>query len=418
MSELLLRGGTVLGPDGPEPGDVLIEEGRVVAVGTGLQGTSQIDCTGSLVGPGFVDVHVHFREPGQEWKEDIESGSRAAAAGGFTAVVAMANTEPATDAGHLARHIRERGSEVGIVDVLPAGAITLGRRGERLAHLDELWKAGVRIFSDDGDSVQDAGVLRLAMEYIADLGGTVAQHAEDVGLARGGHMHEGAVSSRLGMRGIPALAEEAIIARDLALAELTGVRYHVQHVTTAGAVELVRQAKRRNLPVTAEVTPHHLALDHSEVERMDSAFKMYPPLRSPVDVEAVREALQEGTIDMVATDHAPHAAAEKDVPFEEAPRGVIGLETAAAVVQTSVALEPVALFERLSVAPARLAHLADHGRWVEPGVAANFVVFDPDARWTPERFASRSENSPFQGRPLTGRVKATVHNGTVTYRGE
>ena len=418
MSDLVLRGGVVLGPQGPVTADVLISEGRIVEVGNDLDAVTVIDCKGSLVGPGFVDIHVHFREPGQEWKEDIESGSKAAAAGGFTAVVAMANTEPATDSGHLARYVRERGGEVGLIDVVPAGAITLGRKGEHLAHLDELWRAGVRLFSDDGDAVQDAGLLRLAMEYISDLGGTVAQHAEDLGLSRYGHMHEGAVSSRLGMRGIPAAAEETIVARDISLVELTGATYHVQHVSTAGTVELVRTAKGRGLPVTAEAAPHHLALDHTEIEKMDSAYKMYPPLRTPEDVSAVADALRDGTIDAVATDHAPHAAFEKDVPFEEAPRGVIGLETSAAVVQTFVGLDPFTLFERMAIAPARIAGLDEHGRWLEPGVVANVVVFSPGTQWTPERFASRSENSPFRGRTLTGRVVATVHNGVVTYRWE
>jgi len=418
MREFVLKGGTVLGPNGPAVADVLIRDGQVVEIGGDLCADNVIDCEGALVGPGFVDLHVHFREPGQEWKEDIESGSRSAAAGGFTAVVAMANTEPATDAGHLARYIQERGKEVGLVQVIPAGAITLGRNGEHLAHLDELWKAGVRLFSDDGDTVQDAGLLRHAMEYISDLGGTVAQHAEDPGLTHNAHMHEGAVSSRLGMEGIPSLAEETIVARDLALAELTGVRYHVQHVSTAGTVELVRTARGRGLPVTAEATPHHLALDHTEIERMDAAYKMYPPLRSPEDVVAVVDALRDGTIDAVATDHAPHAAAEKDVPFEEAPRGVIGLETAAAVVQTFVVPDPVTLFERMSVAPAKIAGLGEHGRWLEPGVPANIVVFAPHVEWTPRRFVSRSENSPFLGRTLIGRVMVTMHDGDVTYRSE
>jgi dihydroorotase len=415
MSEMVLKGGRVVGPDGVLDTDVLIRDGIVLEIGVDLESDRVIDCGGALIGPGFVDTHVHFREPGQEWKEDIETGSRAAAAGGFTAVVAMANTDPAIDAGHLARYVSERGSDVGLVDVVPAGAITLGRAGTHLSHLDELWAAGVRLFSDDGDSVQDTGLLRLAMEYLSDLGGIVAQHAEDTTLTRGAHMHEGAVSARLGMRGMPALAEEVIIMRDLALVELTGVRYHVQHVSTAGSVRLVEEAKERGLPVTAEVTPHHLAFDHRQIERMDPAFKMYPPLRTKSDVAAVREALRTGVIDVVGTDHAPHAAAEKDVPFDDAPRGVIGLETAAAVVNEAVPLDPVKFFERLSVTAARLLGLDRHGRWPEPGIPANLVVFAPEVSWTPQRFASRSENSPFKGRAMKGRVLATIHDGVVSY---
>jgi dihydroorotase len=415
MSEVVLRGGLVVGETGPVKADVVIRDGLIAAIGEALEAETVIDCSGALVGPGFVDVHTHLREPGQEWKEDIESGSRAAAAGGYTAIVAMPNTEPAIDAGHLARYVSERGAEVGLVDVVPAGAVTEGREGAHLAHLDELWRAGVRLFSDDGNAVEDTGLLRLAMEYLSDLGGIIAQHAEDSGLTKGAHMHEGTVSSKLGMRGMPALAEETIVSRDLALVALTGARYHVQHVSTAGTVQLVEDAKRGGLPVTAEVTPHHLAFDHTEVERMDPAFKMYPPLRTPDDVAAVRDALRTGVIDLVGTDHAPHAAAEKDVPFEEAPRGVIGLETAAAVVHTTVGLDPVAFFRRMSVTPAALVGLERHGRWPEVGAVANLVVFAPDVGWTPNRFASRSENSPFVGKPLTGRVLATLHDGTLTH---
>lgn len=415
MSEITLANGTVFTPEGPVSADVIVDGGSVVEVGQHLDPRGEVlDCSGAYVGPGFVDVHVHFREPGLEWKEDIASGSAAAAAGGFTAVVAMPNTDPATDSGHLARYIFERGKEVGLVDVVAAGAITLGRSGTHLAHLDELWNAGVRIFSDDGDAVADAGLLRMAMDYLADRGGIIAEHAEDAGLTRDGHMHEGSVSSRLGMGGMPALAEESIVARDLRLVELTGCRYHVQHVSTAGTVDLVRRAKAAGLPVTAEATPHHLTLDHRAVETMDPAYKMYPPLRTPDDVDAVREALYDGTIDLVATDHAPHAAHEKDVPFEHAPRGIIGLETAAALV--AGLLDPVTLFERMSIAPARLAGLERHGWWVETGSPANLVVFDPTATWTVRRFRSKSQNSPFLGRDLTGAVRYTIFEGTVTNR--
>ncbi len=417
MNEILLTRGKLVTADGPIESDLLVKEGTVTAIGTGLETPGEtIDCTGSLIGPGLVDIHVHFREPGQEWKEDVGSGSAAAAAGGFTAVVTMPNTDPAIDAGHLARYVRDRGREEGLVDVFPAGAITKGREGKKLAHLDELWAAGVRIFSDDGDSVEDAGLLRRAMEYLAEIGGIVAQHPEDRGLTGGGHMHEGSVSSRLGMTGLPAIGEETVVARDLALVRLTGARYHVQHVSTVGTIELIRRAKAEGLPVTAEATPHHLMLDHSEVERMNPDVKMYPPLRRLLDVQAVQEALVDGTIDVVATDHAPHAAHEKDVPFEEAPRGIIGLETAAAVVNTAVGLDSVQLFRRMSVSPARIAGLENHGGWIEVGSRANLVVFDAEAEWTPEWFNSRAENSPFVGRTLRGKIMATIYDGRLTYR--
>lgn len=417
MNETLFTNARLVTADGVVEKDILVKDAVIAEIGTGLHTSGEtIDCAGSLVGPGLVDIHVHFREPGQEWKEDIGSGSAAAAAGGFTAVVTMANTDPAIDAGHLARFVIDRGRQEGLVEVVPAGAITMAREGKKLAHLDELWAAGVRIFSDDGDSVEDAGLLRRAMEYLAELGGVVAQHPEDRGLTANGHMHEGSVSSRLGMAGLPALGEETVVARDLALVRLTGVRYHVQHVSTAGTVELVRSAKAEGLPVTAEATPHHLMLDHGEVVRMNPDVKMYPPLRRPADVEAVRAGLKDGTLDVVATDHAPHAAHEKDVPFEEAPRGIIGLETAAAVVNTAVGLDPVTFFQRMSVSPAHLAGLSEQGRWAVPGGKANLVVFDPSASWTPDVYASRAENSPFTGRQLQGRVVATMYGGRLTFR--
>ncbi len=416
MSRIVLKNGSVIGPDGATTADVAIEGSAIVEIGPNLGGGTEIECGGAWVGPGLVDIHVHLREPGQEWKEDVATGSAAAAAGGFTAVVAMPNTEPATDSGHVARHVLERGKAIGLVDVLVAGAVSIGRRGEKLAHLDDLWRVGVRMFSDDGDTVADAGLLRKAMEYIGERGGVIAQHAEDPGLARGGHMHEGAVSARLGMAGLPAAAEEAIVARDLRLVRLTGCRYHVQHVSTAGTVELVRQAKADGLPVTAEVAPHHLAFDHSLVLAMDSVAKMYPPLRTPDDVAAVSEALVDGTIDCVATDHAPHSANEKEVPFEEAPRGVIGLETCAAVVNTEIGLDPVAFFQRMSVSPAGIVGAAAQGLWPREGGPASLTVFHPGLRWSVlPPFASRSANTPWLGRELIGRVLATVYRGSLTH---
>jgi dihydroorotase len=411
-----IRNGKVLTTDGIVEVDLGIEDGLVTRMGGRFDAGEEIDAAGAWVGPGLVDLHVHLREPGMEWKEDIESGSAAAAAGGFTAVVAMPNTDPAIDRGHLARYVVDRGRKVGLCRVAVAGAISLGRKGESLAHLDEMWEAGVRMFSDDGSSVADAGLLRNAMEYLAELGGVVAQHAEDPGLARGGHMHEGPVSSRLGIGGLPSLAEELIIRRDLSLAKMTGSRYHAQHVSTTATVELIREAKAAGLAVTAEVTPHHLTFDHHAVESLDPAFKMYPPLRTESDVAALRAGLSSGIIDAVATDHAPHASHECEVPFEEAPRGVIGLETAAAAMNTALNPDPMIFFDRMSVAPARIGGLAEHGRPLEVGAPAHLTILDPNATWTPQAFRSKSSNSPFLGMELRGRVMATIYEGRLTYQ--
>lgn len=418
MPDIVLAGGLVATGAGMVSADVRLNEAGILEIGPGLErgGAVVADCSGCWVGPGLVDPHVHLREPGQEWKEDLESGSRAAAAGGFTAVVAMPNTDPPIDAGHLARFVVERGRQVGLVDVIPAGCVTAGRAGQRLAHLDDLWAAGVRVFSDDGDCVADAGLLRRAMEYLGDMGGVVAQHAEDRGLAGGGQMHEGEISALLGLTGIPAAAEEVVVARDLAVARLTGGRYHLQHASTAGTVALIRAAKAEGLAVTAEVAPHHLAFDHTAVLSTDSAYKMYPPLRGPEDVVALQEALADGTIDMVGTDHAPHAAHEKDVPFEDAPRGVIGLETAVAAVLGPVALGPEGLFTRMALAPARLAALAGRGEWLSAGSPATITVVDPEIEWVAERFASRSANSPWRGRLLKGKARHALLRGRFTLR--
>lgn len=414
---IVVRGGSVLTADGIRTADVVVDEGQVVDVGSiDPPGDAEVvEAAGCWVGPGLVDLHAHLREPGQEWKEDIASGSRAAAAGGYTALMAMPNTIPPVDAGHRAGFVAEQGRRAGLCAVVPAGAITLDRAGRELARLDELWDAGVRLFTDDGDTVADAGLLRRAMEYLAGRDCVIAQHAEDPGLAADGHMHEGSVSSRLGIEGLPALAEETIVARDLALVRLTGAPYHVQHVSTAGTIDLLRAAKAEGLPVSAEVTPHHLVFDHEAVASMDPDYKMYPPLRTPEDVAELRRALVDGTIDCVATDHAPHADHEQEVPFEEAPRGVIGLETAAAAVLGAAGLDQAAFFDRMSIAPARIGRMAGQGRFLEPGAPAEIVVFDPAAAWTPRRFASKSQNSPFRGRELTGVVRATIHGGALTH---
>ena len=413
--DLGIRNGLLLTPDGPEENDLFIDDGAIAAIGGSHDAAQTLDANGAWLGPGLVDLHAHLREPGQEWKEDIASGSAAAAAGGYTAVVAMPNTEPAIDSGHMARFVQERGRQVGLCHIAAAGTLTLGRAGEALSHLDELWEAGVRLFTDDGSSVADTGLLRLAMEYLAERDAVVAQHAEDQGLSAGGQMHEGAVSSLLGIKGIPALAEEVVVARDLALAKLTGVRYHVQHVSTAGTLELVQAARADGLPVTCEVTPHHLVFDDESVTSLDPAFKMYPPLRSAQDRRALVFALREGHIDAVATDHAPHAPFETETTFADAPRGVIGLETAAAAVTTSCSLSIDEFFERMSIGPAAIARLDGHGRKLEVGGPANVVVFDSHRAWVPERFVSRSENSPFRDKQLRGQVRATIFAGRITH---
>jgi dihydroorotase len=392
-----------------------IDGTAIAAVGGSFDGAEEVDAEGAWVGPGLVDLHAHLREPGQEWKEDIRSGSEAGVAGGYTALVAMPNTQPAVDSGHIARLIRDRSHQVGLCEVLPAGSITMAREGAVLSHLDELWEAGVRVFTDDGDSVSDSGLLRVAMEYLAERGAVVAQHAEDRTLADGGHMHEGSLSSRLGMKGIPAEAEEVVVARDLALTRLTGCRYHAQHVSSTRTIQLVGKAKEAGLPVTAEVTPHHLAFDDTAVGSLDPAFKMYPPLRGNTDRDELRAALSSGLIDAVATDHAPHAAFETEVPFEEAPRGVIGLETSAGAVLTYCHLDQATFFDRLSVAPARIGQIARHGRLLAPGEPANLTVVAPAEEWTVEAFRSKGENSPFRSLTLAGRVRATIFEGRLVH---
>lgn len=416
MHDLVLRGGSVLTDEGIREADVAIADGRIEAIGQDLgEAARTIDCKDEWVGPGFVDLHTHLREPGQEWKEDIASGTAAAAAGGYTALVAMPNTDPPIDAGHLAMFVADQARRSGKAEVVSAGCLTAGRAGERMAHIDDLWDAGVRIFTDDGDTVADASVLRIAMEYVAQLGGVVSQHAMDADLSSAGHMHEGAVSSRLGMYAIPSEADNVTIARDITLAKLTGVRYHVQHLSTAEGVDLVAAAKSEGVDITAEVTPHHLMFDHGDVRSTDSNFKMMPPLRDAHDAAALIEGLRSGVIDAVATDHAPHAAMEKDVPFEHAVSGVTGLEWAGAVTNGVVGLDQTAFFDRMSVAPAKIAGFAAQGRPLTAGAMANLVVFDPEVTWVPASTFSKSVNSPYLGRELKGRVRTTIFGGSVTY---
>lgn len=425
---VLVRGGTVVDPGGPAGGrraDVLVEEGRVVAVEGGLEapsGALVLEAGGCLVGPGLVDLHTHLRQPGGEAAETIETGARAAALGGYTAVVAMPNTTPAIDTASVARDVLALG-RTAACQVAVAGALTVGRAGERLAPFGELAAVGVRLFTDDGRGVQDGGLMRRALEYGRDLGVVLAEHCEDEALAAGGQMHEGAWSSRLGIAGQPALAEEAMVARDLALARLTRGRLHLLHLSTAGSVALVAAAKAEGLAVTCEVTPHHLSLTHAEVASFDARFKVNPPLRTEADVEALRRGCAGGIVDALATDHAPHPVEAKEAPFEEAPPGMLGLETALAVAFGALCspeaplLSPAALFALCSARPAAVAGLDADGQGgaVRSGAPANLCVFDPAEGWVVAgaEGASRSRNTAYEGRTLTGRVRHTLYRGEV-----
>ena len=413
---VLVRGGTVVDATGTRVADVLVGGGRVAAVAPEIDpptGTRVLDADGCVVAPGLVDLHTHLRQPGREEAETVETGSRAAALGGYTAVVAMPNTEPAIDSAGVVREVLELG--VGAMcDVRVAGAITKGRQGRELAPLGEMADLGVRLFTDDGNGVQDARLMRRALEYASALGVTLGQHCEDETLAGGGHMHEGAWSSRLGVPGMPAEAEELMVARDIALARLTGGRVHFLHLSTAGSVFAVRAAKAEGLPVTAEAAPHHFTLTDAKVASYDTVFKVNPPLRTPSDVEAVKAGLADGTIDAIATDHAPHAPEDKDVPFDQARPGMVGLETALALALTELDLPVEAVLRLLSWEPARIAGLdSSQGGPLAQGRTANLCVIDPAAAWVvdPDALHSRSRNTPYGGRKLTGRVRHTILRG-------
>ena len=416
----VIKGGTVIDETGSRVADVLIEDGMIAAVGLGLSGDTELDAGGCVVSPGFVDVHTHLRQPGREEAETIESGSRAAALGGFTAVVAMPNTEPAIDSAGVVREILDWGAKA-LCDVRPAGAITKGRAGKELAPIAEMAALGVRIFTDDGGGVQDSRLMRRALEYSSVLGVTLAQHCEDEGLAHGGHMHEGEWSSRLGVPGIPAEAEELMVARDIALSRLTGAPVHFLHMSTARSIDLIRAAKAEGLAITAEAAPHHFTLTHAAVQGYDTVFKVNPPLRTDADVAAVRAGLADGTIDAIATDHAPHAQEVKEAGFDEAPPGMLGLETAFSLaLQLELPIERVLAL--LSWNPARIAGLtAEHGGPVAVGRPANLVVLDLAVTWDvePEKLASRSRNTPYAGWTLTGRARHTILRGEpVVLNGE
>ena len=431
---LLITGGRVLDPaNGVDlaRGDVLVEDGRIAAVGAHrdapLPTDRVIDATGLIVAPGFVDLHTHLREPGFEYKETIESGTRAAARGGFTTVCAMPNTEPAMDNRGTVDYVLQRAAATGIVRVLPIGAVTKGRAGRQLAEMGELADAGCIGFSDDGNPVVDAAIMRHALEYASNFDLPVIDHCEDPQMA-GGAMHEGWVSARLGLKGIPSASEENMVARDISLARETGSHVHIAHLSTAGSVELVRRAKAQGLHVTAEVTPHHLALNHEAVMyrngdesllAYDTNAKMYPPLRRLEDAQACFEGLCDGTIDAIATDHAPHAVQEKLCEFDEAANGVIGLETALSLgLRAGVSVER--LVEALTIGPVRALGLDRRVPGLgtlSAGAPADIVLFDPRREWTvtPETIASKGRNTPVLGQTLRGVVVATVYGGAVVH---
>ncbi len=425
---ILLRGGRIVDPSQQldEVGDVLVVNGRVEAVGRigdvrrDGDALDVIDCTGRIVSPGFIDVHCHLREPGREEVETIASGARAAAAGGFTAVCAMPNTDPVTDNQAAVGFIISQAKKAGGARVYPIGAISIGEMGETLAEFGEMVGAGAVAVSDDGKPVVSAQLMRTALEYARTFGIPVADHCEEPTLAYGGAMNEGLMSARLGLRGIPAEAEEIMAIRDILLARLTGGHIHLCHMSTKGSVELIRWGKDRGINVTAEVCPHHLSLTEESVDNYNTNAKMNPPLRTAKDVEALQQAVKDGTIDVIATDHAPHHYDEKEREFADAPNGIIGLETALAVNLTWLVhrdiIDVPMLVERMACAPARLFKLP--GGSLRRGGVADVTVFDPDVAWTVDatKFRSKGRNTPYAGMELRGRVDATLVGGRTVFR--
>jgi dihydroorotase len=417
----LVKGVRLLGGD---PTDLLLRDGVVAEAGPGLaaDGAQVVDADGLVALPGLVDLHTHLREPGREDAETVETGTAAAALGGFTAVHAMANTDPVADTAGVVEQVWRLGRRAGHCDVRPVGAVSVGLQGERLAELGAMADsaAGVRVFSDDGHCVDDAVLMRRALEYVKAFDGVVAQHAQEPRLTAGAQMHEGTLSGVLGLAGWPAVAEEAVIARDVLLAGHVGARLHVCHLSTAGSVEIVRWAKARGVQVTAEVTPHHLLLTHEEVRGYDPVFKVNPPLRTAEDVQALREALADGTIDVVATDHAPHPVEDKDCEWSAAAMGMTGLETALSVVQHAMVdtglLDWAGVARVASTTPAAIGRVGGYDRPLAVGAPAHVTLVDPSAVRTvdPAAMATRGRNSPFRGRELPGRVVATFWHGHPT----
>lgn len=413
---IVLRGATVVNPDSVFVANVGITNGVISAVGGELTGDIDIDATGLNLSSGFVDLHTHLREPGKEEAETIESGSRAAALGGYTAVVAMPNTDPAQDNVSTIEFVRSQGLRAGLCDVYPSGCITVGRLGHSVAALDEMSQAGVVIFTDDGNGVQSDDLMRKALIQSKQLNVVLAQHCEKSDLTVGAVMHDGECCSHLGVPGWPAAAEIEMLARDIALVRETGASMHFLHLSTAGSVDLVRQAKADGLSITAEVTPHHLSLEDSLLSGFDPVFKVNPPLRTRADIEALKLGLAEGVIDAVATDHAPHAGHTKEQPLDTAPPGMLGLETALAVLNTAVSLDPQKIAEVMSWAPARIARINhQHGRPIAVGEPANVAVWDTTSGWTVSResLASKSKNTPYHGMNVRGRVHHTILNGEI-----
>jgi dihydroorotase len=424
VSDLLIRGADLLGRG---RSDLLVRNGRLIDPADANGAVEQFDADGLIALPGLVDLHTHLREPGREDAETVESGTLAAARGGFTAVLAMANTDPVTDTAEAAAHIASLGAREGHAEVIPVGAVSKGLAGAELAELGLMARssAAVRVFSDDGQCVSDARLMRRALEYVRAFDGVIAQHAQDPQLAGAGACcHEGEISGKLGLPGWPAAAEAGVVARDVQIAELTRSRLHVCHVSCAETVDVIRWAKQRGIDVTAEVAPHHLMLTTSEVLGYDPTYKVNPPLRPEEHVEAVREALADGTIDAVATDHAPHARHDKEHAFGEAAFGMLGLETALAVViETMINSDLLSwpeLAKRMSIMPAHIARLSDHGRALAVGEPANIVLVDPAARTTVDRDASASlsRNNPWHGRELPDPIVATLWAGRITYQKE
>ena len=411
-------------PDGKKT-DIAIASGLISSVGSGFKGEASnvIDAKDCVILPGLVDLHTHLREPGREDAETVLSGSRAGVKGGFTAVSAMANTSPVADTAGVVEQVYRLGQEAGLLDVFPIGAVTQGLKGEALSEIGAMADsvARVRVFSDDGNCVSDPLVMRRALEYIKKFGGVIAQHAQDPRMTMGSQMNEGEISARLGLKGWPAVAEEAIIARDVLLADHVKSRLHICHLTTAGGVEIIRWAKARGIDVTAEVTPHHLLLTDDLASSYDPVYKVNPPLRTEADVHALREALADGTIDIVATDHAPHPTESKECEWQEAAFGMLGLETALSIVQKTMIdsglMSWVQVADRMSIAPARIGGYENHGQSLAVGSIANLVVINPTQKWTVDRdlVLSKSSNTPYHGHELPGVITHTFFKGKATY---